>query len=426
MKECHEEISEYVDSLQIIDSHEHLPGREEKRERDTDILKEYLMHYFNRDLLSAGMGRGELEIVTDSEKPLMDRWNLAEPYWTVARNTGYGRVLDLSVKGIYGVDRIDRMTIEGLNEAFLQSLEPGRNHYQKVLRELSRIECGVLDSDLDCDRDFFRSAYMVDRLIYLYAREKLDDIERETGVAICCLDDWLEACEIILDDALEKGAVALKCGLAYERSLLFERVTKQEAEECFHHVIKMKRSADWNNRVATTTKAFQDYMMHYILRIANKKGLVFQFHTGLLEGNGNYISNSDPSLLSNLLLEYPNVTFDLFHIGFPYQHVMSALGKMFPNVRLNMCWAHVISPAASMDILNEWLDSVPINKIIAFGGDYCFVDAVYGHQAIARMNVSTVLAQKVREGIFGMEEAKWMAKRMFYDNPKSIYGLSAS
>ena len=61
-------------------------------------------------------------------------------------------------------------------------------------------------------------------------------------------------------------------------------------------------------------KPLQDYMMHYILRLANKRGLTFQFHTGLQEGNGNIIYNSDPSLLSNLFLEYPDVDFDIFHI----------------------------------------------------------------------------------------------------------------
>jgi len=86
-----------------------------------------------------------------------------------------------------------------------------------------------------------------------------------------------------------------------------------------------------------------------------------------------------------------------------------------------MCWAHIISPAACITTLNEWLDSVPVGKIIAFGGDYSLVDGVYAHQLMARENVSKVLAQKVEDGIFALEDAKWMAKRMFYENPKGLY-----
>ena len=64
---------------------------------------------------------------------------------------------------------------------------------------------------------------------------------------------------------------------------------------------------------------------------------------------------------------------------------------------------------------------MPANKVIAFGGDYSTIDAVYTHQLMARQNVSRVLANKVENGVFGLEEAKWLAQRMFYDNPKSIF-----
>lgn len=430
MGKYYEEILEYVNSLTIIDSHEHLPGREELREQDTDILKEYLRHYFDRDLVSAGLKPSEIQIARDPHRPLTERWKMVEPYWNLARNTGYGRSLDLSVKAVYGADRIDGSTIEGLNEEFQKTLAcntadgkaPG--HYRKVLKDLCKIEYSVLDSDLNCDPEFFRSAYRLDKFIFPFTWWDIEGVEEEAGIPVTCLDEWLEACEILMDRAFEKGAVVLKCALAYERSLLFERVTKNEAEECFNRLFQNKGIADWDYRMLYTTKAFQDYMMHYILRLANRRGVTFQFHTGLQEGNGNQISHSDPSLMSNLFLEYPNVTFDLFHIGYPYQHVMSALGKMFPNVYLDMCWAHIISPAACVNCLDEWLDSVPVNKIIAFGGDYCLVDGVYGHQALARMDVSRTLARKVEEGIFGVEEAKWMAKRMFYENPKAIYEFS--
>ena len=41
MKSAFQEIFEYVKELEIIDSHEHLPHREDARDKDTDVLKEY-------------------------------------------------------------------------------------------------------------------------------------------------------------------------------------------------------------------------------------------------------------------------------------------------------------------------------------------------------------------------------------------------
>jgi uncharacterized protein len=170
-------------------------------------------------------------------------------------------------------------------------------------------------------------------------------------------------------------------------------------------------------------KKFQDYMMHFVLRLANKRNLTYQFHTGIQAGNGNRISSSDPSLLSNLFLDYPDVDFDIFHIGYPYQHIVSVLAKTFPNVYIDMCWAHIISPNACVHALVEWLDTVPANKISAFGGDSHSVDAVYGHQYIARVNVSKSLAQKVDEGDMDMDAAKHIASLLFYENPLRIFKL---
>lgn len=67
--------------------------------------------------------------------------------------------------------------------------------------------------------------------------------------------------------------------------------------------------------------------------------------------------------------------------------------------------------------------SVPLNKINAFGGDYCFIDGVSGHQHMARMNVSRALVIKVEEGLFDVEEAKRIGKMIFYDTPKELFHL---
>jgi uncharacterized protein len=419
-----ERLHESVDRLEIIDTHEHLPASDAARDRNVDVLKEYLAHYFNKDLMSAGLTKENFLRVIDTELPLMDRWRLVAPYWELARNTGYGRSLDLSVKGIYGFERIDGNTIEPLNAAFQESLKPG--HFEKVLKQKSRISVSLLDSHLDCDRSLFRSVFRMDNYIFPSNDSDLRSMEKETGVGICSFDDWLLSCETLLDLALSRGAVALKSGLAYRRTLRFERVSKSEAEESFNEIFKYIHIQNRTFDILIAGKKFQDYMMHYVLRLANKRHLTFQFHTGLLEGNGNVIGNSDPSLLVNLFLEYPNVKFDLFHIGYPYQHVLSALAKSFPNVYIDMCWAHIISPTACVESLREWLDSVPVNKICAFGGDYLFVDGVYGHQLLARHNVCRSLAAKVEEGVFDLDRAAEVARMLFVDNPMELFGLQDS
>ena len=180
---------------------------------------------------------------------------------------------------------------------------------------------------------------------------------------------------------------------------------------------------DWKEKSLNTGKNFQDYMLHFVLDIADKKKLIMQIHTGIQEGRGNILSNSNPELLSNLFLEYPNVTFDILHISYPYQNELTVLVKNFPNVFINMCWTHIISPNASVGSLLEWIDTVPLNKISAFGGDYAFVDAVYGHLQLAKENVARALSIKITEGLYNISKAKETAKMFFYTNPKTIYRL---
>ncbi len=436
MSKIFEEIYEYVQGIEIIDTHEHLPAFEDIRDKNTDILKEYLTHYFNCDLISAGLSASDFARVINPDLPVVERWDIVEPYWNVSRHTGYARALDISVKGLYGLDRICRETIEELNGKFLDSLKPG--HFKKVLKDRSKIRVSLLhdipkenekivfDSNLKCDQTFFRNVYPIDGLIFPQTGDEIMRIEEQAGFRVCGFGDYLEAAESLLDNALKHGAVALKSALAYQRPLLYERFTMSEAEHEFNELFKYKHMGNYLPQVFPLGKKFQDCMMHFILRLAGKRNLTVQFHTGIQEGNGNMLKNSDPALLSNLFLEYPDVDFDIFHMGYPFQDVVSVLAKNFPNVFIDMAWAHIVSPSASVQALAGWIDSVPVNKISAFGGDYLFIDGVYGHQALAREHVSRALSMKVDEGLMDVERANEISEMLFYKNPYRIFKLEKS
>jgi len=429
-----DKLREYVLGLTILDTHEHLPCREELRDRDTDVLKEYLAHYFNRDLLSAGLPRVDYDTIMTARLPIREKWALVEPYWEACRYTGYGRALDISVRELYGIPGISGNTIEALNERFLASLQPG--HFRRVLRDKCRIEKSLLcvetleerfdpltERSVHCDRELFVPVFIVNNLVFPESWAQIERVERESGVRILSFDTWLEATEASIERACALGSPILKNSLAYVRTLRYERVTRAEAEEAFNHVFSTRHFPEWHQKPVSTGKAFQDFMFHFILSIANRRRLIMQVHTGIQEGSGNLLSNSNPELLSNLFLEYPEVAFDLFHIGYPYQNSAGVLAKNFPNVTLDMCWAHIVSPNASVLALEEWIDTVPLTKISAFGGDYLLVDGVYGHQHLARADVARALAAKVEEGVFDEDKAREVARMFLYDNPKRLFRL---
>ena len=423
------ELEAAIGALPVIDTHEHLPAHEAHREQDTDVLREYLTHYFNRDLISAGLPRADFEKARDASGrsgTLAERWALVSPYWEACRLTGYGRALDLSAQGIYGIERIDGGSIEALNAAFLQTLH--QPHYRRVLKDLCGIQTSVLDAwTVDADADYFSPAFNIAGLV----RPNSDQL-REGGdgataglvtMPVRSYGDWLDVCDATLDTAIARGAACFKSAMAYDRSLAFPRVTFAEAEADFQAALSPYHRPDWNTQPAIPGEAFQCYTMHHVLRGIERRGKALQVHTGLQEGNGNLLANSNPLLLSNLFLEYPDLHFDIFHMAYPFMGELSALCKNFPNVFIDMCWGHIISPRASMLALDEWLDAVPYNKISAFGGDYCFIDGVYGHLALARQNVGKTLSRKVLAHEITLDQAQRIAHALFYENPKRVLRL---
>ena len=231
-----ETLREYVGGLTILDTHEHLPSTESVRDRDTDVLREYLAHYFNRDLISAGLPRKDYDAIMLTKKPIREKWRLVEPYWEHCRHTGYGRALDIAARELHGVPRIEGKTIEALNESFLKSLSPG--HFRKVLREKCRIEKSLLcaetqeehfnpqlERSIYCDRELFVPVYTINNLVHPESWNHIGRVERESGVRITSFSSWLEAAEAAVERACSIGSPILKNSLAYVRSLHYRRVT---------------------------------------------------------------------------------------------------------------------------------------------------------------------------------------------------------
>ena len=424
MNDINKPILDYVSSLEIIDTHEHLPGREEYEYSDlnTDILKEYLIHYFSTDLKSSGLSADDFAVVVDNTKPLMERWKIVEPYWENCRYTGYGRAIDYTVQGLYGVERFDGTTIEKLNKLFM---EARTNHpYEWVLKEKCNIRTCIVDNmDLESDRRFFTPVFKLDPYVFVRRVTQNNVMAKKAGMDVTCFAHWLELTGFMVERAITQGITVFKSALAYESPIYYEKVNYAEAEAAFNGIFSNIHLPDWSSKEIMIGRAFQDYMMHYMLGIINRHGLTVQFHTGIQEGSGNILANSNPAKLNNLFLMYKNVKFDIFHISYPYQYEAIALCKMFPNVYIDMCWAHIISPNSSMAFLSEFIDAVGVNKLSAFGGDYCMPDPIYGHQLMARQNVSRVLAKKVADGIFDVDQACKIAKKIFFDNPMEIFNL---
>lgn len=73
--------------------------------------------------------------------------------------------------------------------------------------------------------------------------------------------------------------------------------------------------------------------------------------------------------------------------------------------------------------LAELIETLPANKIMAFSGDYLFVEGVYGHAEMARENAAWVLAEKVLSGYLTDPEALELVRKILCQNALDLYRL---
>jgi len=90
-------------------------------------------------------------------------------------------------------------------------------------------------------------------------------------------------------------------------------------------------------------------------------------------------------------------------------------------VYFDLCWIVDISPSLYKKILNLLIEIIPSNKIFGFGGDYMFVEGLYGSQKIVRKAIAELLYEKVNQKYFTFDEAINFAEKILYTNPNALY-----
>ena len=415
-------ISDFISKMKVVDTHEHLasPATYNKNGKNDFML--LLYHYAAEDIRSAGMSKQSFARLLTDSLTVMEKWLALKPYWEGASNTAYNRAALLTADKLFGINAIDGTTVEELSAKIKKAYQT--DWYPQVLVNRCNLEYIVMDSE---DRSFgdpkmFRYVKRFGEFFFPVSPKKISAIAEQQHITINTLDDFVAALGIAFHKSMDHACVAVKVGVAYERDLYFEDMSREKAEKVFNEIMNLPdgKVLPYNG---TEIKVLQDYMMHRMLDLASATNTPVQIHTGLQTGGGNNIENANPAHLYNLFLKYPNVKFILFHGGYPYGGEIAVLAKTFRNVFLDMCWLYIISPSYSERYLNEWLETVPANKIMAFGGDYLNVENIYGHLLFAKQIVTKVLSDKVRDGYFSEDEAIKIAQMILHDNAVRILNL---
>jgi len=229
-------------------------------------------------------------------------------------------------------------------------------------------------------------------------------------ISVNGLGDLESLIERVLGLNLDAGARSIKSAVAYERPLRVGPPRRQQAAALFG---KSPQRITEDERLV-----FGDYVIHVFMDLARQHNLVVQVHTGLAR-----LADSNPMEMLPLIEAYPEVTFDLFHGGYPWIHEVGAIAQNYPNVRLNLAWLPQLSTEAAVVALKEWLQVTPQQNRISWGADCWTVEEMYGAQLAARYVVGRALAELLDEGYLDPEGAVIAAKSVLSGAGGAIYGV---
>ncbi len=423
--ESYKSLKEFIDSIAIIDCHEHTGWEKDFLKSKSDFFN-VMPQYSASDFDNAGNAfERPAAKAGNTSLSIEERWEAFKPLYERCKNTGYLQAMRLACRALFGVEPDGPESIARINEGIAKHQKPGMIEY--LLRERANIDKAIVVRQYGAEPDppFLKHIINIDDQIRFGVYTTLESMRKETGVRVHRVEHlsehyrkWIDLCE-------EGGAIGFKSPIAYQRPIHFPKPPRDEAQAALQRMIDFTK-APWMPGEAISLREAEpltNYAMHLFLEALEEKNLPISFHTGIQARGMNDIRWTNPQHLINLFNEYPNVRFDLFHGGFPYGHEWIELAKSWPNVYLNFCWVNSISPHVARQLLAEAIECVPINKIFAHGGDVGRPEIAVGMAMQSRENVALVLAEKVELGIFPLEEAKEYAERVLRTNALEMWNM---
>ena len=399
--QLHSRLSEAVAAIKAYSSHEHLYPEQEYLRRKLDFST-FLVPYLNLTLSALGMSAQHIKMLADMEISEQERWVIFEPFRKSLFNLDSFLNIQIVARDLYGIDDLNANTYQQLGAAMRAAQKPGR--YQEVF-EKSRLEYALVDYDVssvninEYDQNYFG-------LVYRVQNEWLKrNYYKKTGITT--INKVFDAIDGHIAKLVKSGLKGIKLAMAAGGliPLSFKQWSKSESEESFNKLMTS------DNIPMDKVRPFVDSVIFRFVQNTVEHNLILQVHTAMQS-----YSAGEPYLLKGLIDAFPKAKIDLFHAGYPYDGQLAVFSMFFGNVYPDLCWMALVSKTLTKRLLSEWLEMIPVGKILANGSDMIFIDNVYAYQKIIRQIIVEVLEEKVLAGRYTEDEAIQIAQMILRQN----------
>jgi hypothetical protein len=398
----YQELLTFANTLNVIDAHEHLLSAEDHAKEYLSFWN-FLSDYVKWDLMSAGLPKKYETYMPKNEQEVIDLFNVVEPYLPYVENGSYMISVKYALKKYFGYDKITRANFLDITKKL--NKENTVENYHKILKDAHIVT--MLEQSIRGNPKEKEFTTITTLGFQWEMQQKLTQLCRENKAMT--LDDVFAFYQTEITKEKQNGSVGLK----FFPHVFIEPYNIEIAKQQFE---ALKNGTEFNQRSTLARVIYEKQ-----IEIATQLNMVVCIHLGVWAN----LTDKSPSILFDVVEKYPKTTFDIYHMGIPYIRETAFLGKNYPNVYLNMCWAHDVSESMVLNSLNEWIDVVPTNKIIAFGGDYVTLPQhVVGALQVAKENICWGLSIRIDRNRLDLENAKRILKDWFFDNPNRIYNLN--
>jgi hypothetical protein len=411
------ELEKFIMESPLVDSHEHMIRNPAYSAGGNDVLSDIFNGYIPMDLISAGAPQDAVgDLFKGDGKDITRRFEAIRPYWEACRHSGYGEGVTEAAALVYQIESIDAESLEQAQEAHGYRSRAGER--LRLLRDVAKLDhIQVDDMALPAlpdeeDPEFVR----YDLTWWRFSDGSFDPAEL-AGLTGCDIKD-----AATLRGAFEKlfeqspHVVAIKSQHAYTRSLAWEKRSDAEIEPILQRKLTGAKLSPAEQVV------LGDWCLDEGVRIATARKLPVKLHTGYLAHNNKMIlENARVSRICPLLMAHPDARFVLMHIASAFESELLAIVRHYPSSVVDMCWAWAINPFTAKDFIRRFLRQVPVNKLLAFGGDCGNPVNALAYSRQARRGLLNVFKTEIQDGFLTEEQAIGICGRFMRGNAYEIF-----
>lgn len=427
MNDAQRLIRKAIEDVRIIDPHCHLRLAKPAADTLADIV---LYHHVWTELISSGMSQFEVSAsglpheLKDPEMAPLDRVRRSLKYLPAVRNTTLGLFLRWILLDLYGVDQLTESNLEAVfADAARNGADPAWQ--ERLLREHCGIEVNIsVEAHTSPYSPRMRKAREVFPANLIHGKMTSLDIlagwESTFGREIRSAHDYTAF--------LEKTIAGLPVGdLHFLGWWVVPYITHaMSTEEEVTRTLRKVRAG--NPLTHDEIGGVCRFGMTAMLQALRKTPLrtiqvivgaeVLPPHRSLTHWDGNFCG-----AIGRVANQFEDFRFDLSAASDAYTQDLCILARHIPNISVAGYWWHTFYPHYIRKSLETRLDAVPSNKITAYFSDAYHAEWCYPKLKMVKQILEEILVERVGKGWYDLDIALDLIPKLFYENPKAIYGV---